>query len=63
VNPIFDAALEVQQICVEEGRSFCSFGAIAGDAELIVTGDEDPLALGTYRDVAILTPRQFLERP
>jgi putative PIN family toxin of toxin-antitoxin system len=36
--------------------------AIAGQAEAIVTGDDDLLALGIYQGVAILTPRQFIER-
>ena len=36
--------------------------AIAGQAEAIVTGDGDLLALGVYRGVAILSPRQLIER-
>lgn len=36
--------------------------AVAGQAEAIVTGDGDLLALGVFRGVAILSPRQFLER-
>ena len=36
--------------------------AVAGQAEAIVTGDGDLLALGKYQGVAILTPRQFIER-
>jgi putative PIN family toxin of toxin-antitoxin system len=36
--------------------------ALAGEAALIVTGDDDLLTLGSYRGVAILTPRQFFER-
>jgi putative PIN family toxin of toxin-antitoxin system len=36
--------------------------AIAGQAEAIVTGDGDLLALGDYRGVTILSPRQFIER-
>jgi predicted nucleic acid-binding protein len=34
--------------------------AIAGEADYLVTGDEDLLSLSTFRDVAIVTPRQFL---
>ena len=49
-------------VCRDPDDDWVLATAIAGDAELIVTGDEDLLALGTYRDVAILTPRQFLER-
>ncbi|MFH1178034.1 MAG: putative toxin-antitoxin system toxin component, PIN family [Acidobacteriota bacterium] len=36
--------------------------AAAGRADAIVTGDADLLALGTFQGIAILTPRQFLER-
>ena len=36
--------------------------AVAGEAEAIVTGDGGLLALGTFRGVAILSPRQFVER-
>ncbi len=36
--------------------------AIAGQAEAIVTGDDDLLALGVHQGIAILTPRKFIER-
>jgi putative PIN family toxin of toxin-antitoxin system len=36
--------------------------AIAGQADAVVTGDDDLLALGEYKGVAILSPRRFLER-
>jgi uncharacterized protein len=36
--------------------------APAGKAELLVTGDEDLLALERHGGVAILTPRQCYER-
>jgi putative PIN family toxin of toxin-antitoxin system len=36
--------------------------AIAGQAEVIVTGDGDLLELVAYQGVAILSPRQFIER-
>jgi putative PIN family toxin of toxin-antitoxin system len=36
--------------------------AIAGRAEVIVTGDGDLLDLGAFEGVAILTPRKLLER-
>ncbi len=36
--------------------------AAAGEAEAIVTGDEDLLVLREHQDVLILKPRQFLER-
>ena len=36
--------------------------AIAGNADCIITGDDDLLTLNPFRGVAILTPQQFLER-
>ena len=36
--------------------------ALAGNADGIVTGDDDLLALHPFRGVAILTPQQFVER-
>jgi putative PIN family toxin of toxin-antitoxin system len=36
--------------------------AVAGQADAIVTGDGDLLALGVYEGVAILSPRQLIER-
>jgi uncharacterized protein len=35
--------------------------AVAGEAEAIVTGDDDLLILRRYRDVKILSPRKFLQ--
>jgi uncharacterized protein len=35
--------------------------AVHGRANLIVTGDEDLLALNTFRSIAILTPAAYLE--
>jgi predicted nucleic acid-binding protein len=34
--------------------------AVEGHAEYIVSGDRHLLALGTYRDIAIMSPRVFL---
>jgi len=34
--------------------------AVAGQANCVVTGDEDLLALGSFRGIRILTPSQFL---
>ena len=35
--------------------------AVNGDAELIVSGDEDLLILNPFQEIAIVTVRQFLE--
>ncbi len=36
--------------------------AINGEADLIVTGDKDLLALHPFRGVEIITPREYVER-
>lgn len=36
--------------------------AVAGEAEVIVTGDDDLLSLDECEGISILTPRQFIER-
>jgi len=36
--------------------------ALAGGADVIVTGDRDLLTLHPFRDIDILTPRAFLTR-
>jgi predicted nucleic acid-binding protein len=36
--------------------------AVAGEADVIVSGDDDLLALGRVRDIAILSPADFLTR-
>jgi putative PIN family toxin of toxin-antitoxin system len=36
--------------------------AINGEADLIVTGDQDLLVLQTFRDIPVITPAQYLER-
>lgn len=35
--------------------------AVAGEADYIITGDEDLLVLKEYNSIRILTPRQWLE--
>lgn len=34
--------------------------AVEGEAEFIVSGDQDLLALGTYKGVRVVTPHEFL---
>ncbi len=36
--------------------------AVEGRAEVIVSGDEDLLVLGAYQEIAVLSPRAFLDR-
>lgn len=35
--------------------------AIAGDADFIITGDADLLTLNPFREIQIITPKNFLE--
>jgi putative PIN family toxin of toxin-antitoxin system len=49
-------------VCRDADDDWVLATAVAGGAEAIVTGDGDLLELGAYEGVAILTPRQLIER-
>jgi putative PIN family toxin of toxin-antitoxin system len=49
-------------VCRDPDDDWVLATAIAGQAELIVTGDEDLLVLEAYQGIPILSPRQFVER-
>ena len=49
-------------VCRDPDDDWVLATAIAGEAEAIVTGDGDLLALGVFQGVTILTPRQFIDR-
>ena len=36
--------------------------AVAGNADCIVTGDKDLLVLNSFRNIQIITPKEFLEQ-
>jgi uncharacterized protein len=48
-------------ICRDPKDDFILECATLGNADLIVTGDKDLLALKSYRATRILTPRQYLD--
>lgn len=48
-------------ICRDPKDDFILECAVTGDADLIVTGDKDLLALDPYGTIRILTPRQYLD--
>jgi uncharacterized protein len=49
-------------VCRDPDDDWVLATAIAGQAEVIGTGDDVFLVLKAFRDIAILTPRQLLER-
>lgn len=51
----------VRGVAEDEEDDLVLATAIAGDAGVLVTGDRYLQALGQYQNVAILSPRQFLE--
>ena len=51
-----------QPVCRDPDDDWILATALAADADCIVTGDKDLLVLDSFHDIAILTPRQCLER-
>jgi uncharacterized protein len=49
-------------VCRDPDDDWVLATALAGQAQAIVTGDADLLDLGAFQGVAILSPRQFMER-
>ena len=47
-------------VCRDRDDDWVLATALAGEAEAIVTGDDDLLVLRRHRTLAILSPRQFL---
>lgn len=52
----------IPRICRDADDDRVIACAVAGDADVIVSGDEDLLALGKVGDVLILSPADFLAR-
>jgi putative PIN family toxin of toxin-antitoxin system len=50
-----------ERVCRDKGDDVVLATALAGKADVIVTGDDDLLVLKEFRRVRILSPRQFLE--
>ncbi len=51
-----------QRVCRDKDDDVVLATALAGKADVIVTGDEDLLVLKKFRRIEILSPRKFLER-
>jgi putative PIN family toxin of toxin-antitoxin system len=49
-------------VCRDADDDWVLATAVAGRADLIVTGDPDLLVLGAHEGIDIVSPRQFLER-
>jgi putative PIN family toxin of toxin-antitoxin system len=50
-----------QAVCRDPDDDLVLAAAVAAGANLIVTGDDDLLVLGTYAGIAIVSPRRLLE--
>jgi putative PIN family toxin of toxin-antitoxin system len=50
-----------KRICRDKDDDVVLATALAGNADVIVTGDEDLLVLKKFRGIEILSPRQFLK--
>ena len=50
-----------RRVCRDKSDDIVLATAIAGKADVIVTGDDDLLVLKQFRGIRILSPRQFLE--
>lgn len=49
------------RVCRDKDDDVVLATALAGKADVIVTGDDDLLVLKKFRGIRILSPRQFLE--
>jgi putative PIN family toxin of toxin-antitoxin system len=49
------------RVCRDKDDDVVLATALAGKANIIVTGDDDLLELKNFRDIRILSPRQFLD--
>lgn len=62
VNGMFHQPTSVETTACRDPKDLHILGlADAGDAECIVTGDQDLLVLRKYKSCKILTPRQFAD--
>ena len=49
-------------VCRDPDDDWVLATALAGQADVIVTGDDDLLSLRLFQGIRILTPRQFLQK-
>lgn len=48
-------------VCRDKDDDWVLATALAGRADIVITGDDDLLALKTHRGIRVLSPRAFLE--
>ena len=58
---LVEPAIMDSPVCRDRDDDTVLATAIAAQARVIVTGDDDLLVLKSHQGIAILTPRQFLE--
>lgn len=58
---IVEPAPLTSKVCRDPDDDAVLATALTAGADLIVTGDDDLLVLGSFRDVRIVAPRTFLE--
>ncbi len=52
---------EISGVCRDPNDDYILECAINADAQVIIAGDKDLLALGAYRGIRIVTARQYLD--
>lgn len=60
--PLVEPVMPSTPVCRDRDDDVVLGTAVAARAEIIVSGDDDLPVLGHHEGVAIITPRQFLER-
>ena len=56
---VIDQPKQIASICRDKNDDMVIACAVSGDADYIVTGDEDLLVLKRYKNILIVKPRNF----
>lgn len=51
-----------KQVCADPDDDKFLACALAGETKLVISGDKALLAVSGYREIAVLSPRQFIDR-
>jgi putative PIN family toxin of toxin-antitoxin system len=60
-STVVDVVPLAKPVCRDPDDDFVLATALAGNAEIILTGDKDLLVLREFQHIKILSPRQFVE--